>query len=52
VLQCLCEFMGGKVDYQKKNEWDRMIPLKKEDQLPMLPDNQTISRNGHYSWEV
>lgn len=29
VLQCLHEFMGRKINYQKKKQWDRMILSKK-----------------------
>lgn len=29
VLWCSQEFTGRKVNYQKKNQWDRMIPSKK-----------------------
>ena len=28
MLRCSREFMGGKSKYQKKNEWERKIPLK------------------------
>ena len=29
MLHCSCKFMGGKLVYQKKHQWDRKIPLKK-----------------------
>ena len=29
VLWCSHEFMGGKYNYQNKNQWERKIPLKK-----------------------
>ena len=29
MLHCSCEFMGRKLVYQKKHQWDRKIPSKK-----------------------
>jgi hypothetical protein len=47
VLWCSREFMGGKINYQKKTQWERKIPSKKNGCqcrliIKLYPDTNTI----------